>query len=24
VAYFERRAPRWTSSVKNDWPEWPK
>jgi enoyl-CoA hydratase/carnithine racemase len=24
VAYFERRAPRWTSSVKNDWPKWPE
>jgi enoyl-CoA hydratase/carnithine racemase len=24
VAYLERRAPRWTSSVADDWPEWLK
>lgn len=23
VAWLERRAPKWKSSVKNDWPEWP-
>lgn len=23
MAFLERRAPRWTSSVSNDWPEWP-
>jgi enoyl-CoA hydratase/carnithine racemase len=22
VAYLERRAPRWKSSVEKDWPEW--
>lgn len=24
MAYFERRAPNWTSSVSKDWPEWMK
>jgi len=24
MAYLERRPPRWTSSVANDWPEWPE
>jgi enoyl-CoA hydratase/carnithine racemase len=24
VAYLERRTPRWTSSVEDDWPEWIK
>ena len=24
VAYVERRPPRWTGSVKDDWPPWPR
>ena len=24
LAYAERRAPRWTSSVSADWPRWPR
>lgn len=24
MAYFERREPRWTGSVSNDWPKWLK
>ncbi len=24
LAYLERRAPRWTSSVSADWPNWPR
>ena len=24
MAYFERRDPKWTSSVSKDWPEWMK
>lgn len=24
MAFLERRAPRWASSVSQDWPEWPK
>lgn len=24
MAFLERRAPRWSGSVKNDWPDWPK
>jgi enoyl-CoA hydratase/carnithine racemase len=23
MAFLERRAPKWTSSVQNDWPDWP-
>jgi enoyl-CoA hydratase/carnithine racemase len=23
MAYLERRPPRWTASVEDDWPEWP-
>jgi len=23
LAYLERRAPRWSSSVSSDWPDWP-
>ncbi|MBW2231451.1 MAG: enoyl-CoA hydratase/isomerase family protein [Deltaproteobacteria bacterium] len=23
MAFLERRAPNWTSSVRDDWPEWP-
>jgi enoyl-CoA hydratase/carnithine racemase len=24
MAFLERRAPRWSSSVRDDWPDWPK
>jgi enoyl-CoA hydratase/carnithine racemase len=24
VAYVERRPPRWTGKVKDDWPQWPR
>ena len=24
MAFLERRTPRWTSSVQDDWPEWPE
>ena len=24
VAFLERRSPRWSASVQEDWPEWPK
>jgi enoyl-CoA hydratase/carnithine racemase len=24
MAWLERRAPRWTSSVHDDWPDWPR
>jgi enoyl-CoA hydratase/carnithine racemase len=24
LAWLERRAPRWTSSVRRDWPRWPR
>jgi enoyl-CoA hydratase/carnithine racemase len=22
MAYFERRAPNWTGSIREDWPDW--
>jgi len=22
VAFFEKRSPKWTSSVNEDWPDW--
>jgi hypothetical protein len=24
MAFLERRAPEWTSSVRDDWPDWPE